>query len=1593
MGEKDILSLEEIREKVFAGSASLEENEKADVISAIIYAIEKPLESFDENEIKLLEESLANLFVSGLAEALVDTIEPEIYFTFGKRLFDDEKFHSSKPFAKLIHAYLDVFRHPVFLKKIYGDRSWDSLISSLISKSNFRVKELFEQRASEYGNKPLLRTISNKRTVNYSWSYVAKKTSEYAAALAENISGPESKVAFLMSNSLQMALLDLSCLTSGVVNVMLPGNSVSQHIEYILNQTKAELLLVENEKQLSKVKIVKNRLHYVKKVVLLEGASVEKWVVSFKEFLTAKGNGSEILEKLEKERTVESTATLMYTSGTTGEPKGIIFKNKNIVFKRFCRAMALPDIGERDRFLSYLPLFHTFGRFLELMGSVFWGAEYIFIENPSAETMISNMRLVQPTIFISIPKKWMELYEHIALQCDIEFDNEENIRQTVESFTGGALKFGLSAAGFLPPEIFKFFQKYGVEVMSGFGMTEATGGITMTPPGKYSENSLGAALPGVEIKLAEDGELLIRGDYVMDGYYGRAKEEVFDSEGWFPTGDVMKTDSNGFIEIIDRKKEIYKNIKGETIAPQKIENFFRDFEFIHQVFLVGDHKPFNALLIHPTEETEDSPLRDMTEEQKHDYYASSVATVNHFLAPFERIIDFRIIARPFSAELGEVTPKGTYKRRVIEKNFDDVISGMYKKNHTEVNVNGLVVKIPNWFLREKGILSRDVFAEDDKLAIPELEKELTIKKIDADKSVYQIGDYNFVINDSSIDLQLILIDPRLWLGNASFVEFTGEEIIQWVRSPRQEPKFRFHSKQNAEFDLPILKVRRKIEAGEVSFLGLHQALLILEADNYEAQPAAVKYVSLCLKDETLPVHKYALNVLRNPQLATFKETRRELLKLIILNSKLDNLKEFILTFLKIDYDIITNDVVEIIVKLKDKNKVLEIIENILFEIVKELPSGSDIAKSPAPSVFNLLSVYGVKHPAKYKHIRRVMVFYQLNPENKPLAQIAADERSRMRSGFRKWLGENQRIAIHQETGEEYSWEDVIIFEEGINEADKQKIVNSIVNTPILRETIFLIANGRQIGLSNILPNGIWISFLHEDDFKTSYRVSVQTDYFGLFDIVLNINKGLPKSEIIEEVNWHCLSDSRYFNQELLGELGALYRDGEIWSAKFISGESVAKFLFRKSKKGTAESERRLFFLWPFFIWNSASLYFGFWRLTGKRMFLEDASPSNFIIPPHDYQTGTRIVSITKRAEFENLSELFSLYFESMIEKTEEQYPFLKKEKIWKYIFSGLINSFGEKEGLRILKELQRELTDIPSGKFKNALPELDEFLRNIEEFGFIPKQLYFAIKRFHRWLALNEDAQLNAIAEMLKELYSTYQLNECEKNYPETRTKFFLMTIFAGTNSELELKLNEIIQLQRNDDLNKEETIARLSDIKNQIELSEREDYFLTRLSYPHIKPSDEAAILRMQTEGAPSSNLVVQYEDFDGNPFMIRKPISPKEISRLHQLFIEANMLVTFQSDHEFLIALSERGFIIGGLFYRFIDGETVYMDKIVVSNRYRHKGVSDKLMNELFNRMKTQNVQNVTTGFFRPEYFYHFGFKIERKYSGLVKKLWANK
>jgi len=1597
--------IQKLKEKFFAGKGALEKTE----LTPLLHSFEEKLNEIYSTDLLSKDNSLNKIWAdifgsvlpSQMATDLMGKIDTDIFYNFGQYLLENltkSTGQTDYSLKELTHEYLNLFRLTEFLRRIYEQKKWEKLIYDLIVGSNFNFQSLFQQRVNNYSNKTLFSLLHGKVEAEHTWSSIHERTKLFAKSflkLFKEINAEKESIAFLMENELSMAVLDLACLTNGIVNIMIPANSVPQHLVYILNQTETPIIIVSDEKQLYKIRMIKDELKFLKKIILRHGNSSESLVIPFDKFIKlSESEPDAILDDRLADNKVENLASIMYTSGTTGDPKGIMFSQTNIVYKRFCRALAIPEIGDKDKFLAYLPLYHTFGRWFEMIGTIFWGATYVFMENPSIETMIANMQTVQPSIFISIPKKWVQLYEYVSNNVDIEIDEEEIIQQKVNDLTGGKLKWGLSAAGYLSPDIFQFFQKYGVELMSGFGMTEATGGITMTPPHKYIPDSLGRALPGIEIKLAEDGEILIRGQYVMMGYFGEKDEDTFLPGHWLPTGDIMQMDENDFIKIIDRKKEIYKNIKGETIAPQKIENYFRDFDTVKQIFLAGDHRPFNTVLIYPNFEDETSLLKNMNEQDMHEYFSSAIVTVNKFLAPYERIVDFKIIDRPFSDNKGELTPKGTYKRRVIEKNFAQEIESMYVKDHTSINAAGTEIRIPNWFLREKGCLSGDIVALKNGISIPKLQLTLKIEKTGEEENIYRIGDFNYVITASFIDLQQIFITPLYWIGNKGLFEFTGESIFQWFRQNKRDSRILFHSKASVIVAEDKIKetVKDFLSSGEQSLQGLHLAVLLIESEEQDDAYFGLQFVRTILEDESQPHYHSALSLLQRPGLTGSLEIRRELFKTGIKIFHEDNLAEFLELYLKFNFDLLDNTIINLIVEISRGDQNLNAIELVLKNSIEFHSIYNEIENTPISSLFNLLGQYGIQHPNSYKRIRQIFMYYKLFKEWESLVNYADKVRIEMLHGFRKWLGTNPSVAVDVETGDEYRWSDVITMEEGIDKQDKERIIKVITETSLIREAIFLFSDATLVGLNNILPGGLWISHLGTQHEKSVYRITIQTRFQGAFDIVINLNKNLPSESVREEINWLVLAGSNIVGQKLVEDFGGYWEDYDLWTEEFVPGETVAKFLQRESRRKDEATQKRLFYLWPYFVWSSATSYMNFWKLTNYKLELADPLPTNIIIPTHDYQTGTRLVSISERVKSNSPQTFFYNFHKYFIKATEDNYPFLIKLSIWNYVFSGVIDSEEEGPGLELLRKFKSELET--SSIFENdetniLIEKINSFIENVKTNGFIPKRLFFAIKRFHRWFELNKDAALKAQAEMIFELYETYQMFEFEENYPETRSRFFLETIFANSSDKIKNALREIINRQHEHSITKEETLSLLSGIQTEFKLDEREHFFLTRLSYPHLKPTDTATLMKIKSEGTTTANLVVQVEDNDGKTILLRNPVSPKEIARLHQLYLETNLLVHFRPEHQFLVALSDRGYIIGGLFYIRTDEHTAHMEKIVVSNRYRRKGISEALMNELFSRLRDDHIKHVTTGFFRPEYFYRFGFKIERKYSGLVKDL----
>jgi long-subunit acyl-CoA synthetase (AMP-forming)/GNAT superfamily N-acetyltransferase len=1487
-----------------------------------------------------------------------------------------------------IWLLLDILRRSVLLCRIADEglvEEWAETILQLIEASQFTFAALFAQRARGYGERTLFRVPSSSGHRSVSWRQVAGRVDLIARsliALAEETGN--RPVGILATNSLEMALVDLACLTSGVVNIMVPATSSETDVEFILEHAGVGALVVSDAEQLQKVLNVRERLPDLGPIIALEeSAASARGVIAFEQFLA---RSIEVpvadLDRRRAAQRIDDLVTVMYTSGTTGTPKGICFSHRNIVFKRFARALALPEIGESDRFLCYLPLFHTFGRFLEMTGCVFWGAIYCFADNPGIETLARQMRELEITVLISIPMKWMQLYDLVRQSVDVVGAEDEEIEKTLRRTTGRSLRCGLSAAGYLDPEIFRFFQRYGVELMSGFGMTEATGRITMTPPGGYKKDSLGPPLPGIEIKVAEDGELLVRGPYVTEGLFKSPPEDSpIDADGWLATGDLMAQDEDGYIRIVDRKKEIYKNINGQTIAPQKIENLFRDFDSIARVFLVGDHRSFNTALIYPNPDDDSLDLDSMSADEVKSHFRSLVVSANSFLAPFERIVDFAIIDRDFDAEKGELTAKGTYRRKNIERAFIDEIRLLYRRRTLHVGDTDVIV--PNWFFQALGITSQELRIDEGALYLATTDASLTVRL--EGENVVRIGSAFYEPGERAIDLGHLLSTPKLWLGNNELVDFAPLEPAHRDRQRRRSVSARWlrrcgpYTVDEAEREaLP-----NQLEKEEVDLGDLHQAALLLAADKVRDAVGGVALLEHYLAVGNAEIAEHALRILRRAADSKSVSVRRQAFQ-VLATAEVDN-----------HYPQMLNSFLDRGDRLLDPKTITALVErdfspfqvgSFLDEAERRCQSSGDVLDPVLPSFCDFLTAYCSTHPTQYGRFRAFFTRAVMVAHHPEAREKAAEAKRTLARNFRVWLGSPSQVAVDPETGVEYRWHDVVEFSDEIDRSTRRHLLNAFRTTPIVREASFLLtASPRVIHLDDIVPGGVWFRLLGESHGKSVFRVAIRTRVGEQLDLALNLNRSLPTEDAEEEINWLTICSDARGPGPLVEVFGGSWPEHDLWTEEFIPGETLDHSVDRLARKHEEHPER-LEVWWPFAAWAALGAYVDFWDRTGRRLVVADPSPANVIVPLHDYLSGARLVSISSRAPFDSLPTMLRSFHRFFILPIEEAHPELAGLAGWDILFSSVLEVIGEQEGAAMLWVVMETATS----EDREMVEQLESFLDSVSRRGFLPRRVFFAAKRYRRWERLNPEATQSARAHTLHEIYMTYGLAELGVAYPEARTRFFRETVFRNASEVLANGLEDLITRLRRGELDRGELSSAIADLRAHLKLEADEDYFLARLSYPYLRPEDATAYVEAAAGGTHQSEMVVTVEDSEGQSYQIRHALSAKEIGRLHRLFLNAELQVQFRPEHRFLVAVNERGSLLGGLFYE-IDAEerSAHMDKVVVAEGFSGRGIARSLIEELCNRLRTSGYPALTTGFFRPQFFYRLGFTIERRYAGLVRSL----
>jgi long-subunit acyl-CoA synthetase (AMP-forming)/GNAT superfamily N-acetyltransferase len=1336
------------------------------------------------------------------------------------------------------------------------------------------------------------------------------------------------------------------------------------------------MVLVSNNEQLQKVLRAREQAPRIAAIVAFDHIPTARGVHSLDELLARAGDTppEELAARRDGVR-LSDLATVMYTSGTTGTPKGICFDHRNIVFKRFARALALPAIGENDRLLCYLPLFHTFGRFLEMTGCVFWGATYCFAESADIDTLVRQMQELEPTVFISIPMKWMQLYERIRSEIDVHAAGDAELDRVTRRLTGGALRWGLSAAGYLDPEIFRFFQQRGIELMSGFGMTEATGGITMTPPGQYRDDSLGVPLPGIEVALAEDGEMLIRGPYVMTGYLDPPDgAPSFDADGWLHTGDLMERDELGHFRIVDRKKEIYKNVQGQTVAPQKIENLFRDFDSVGRIFLVGDHRPYNTALIYPNPRFGETDLAALAPDERKAHFRSLVVSANSFLAPFERIVDFAVIDRDFDAALGELTPKGSYRRKAIERNFAELIRPLYRR--TTLDVGGARLTVANWLFQALGLTAEELRAGADRLLLPAVGGSLTVRAVD--HATVQVGDALYLVDRLPLDLGVLLSTPALWLGNTELVDFVPLPPAQRDRRRARAVAVRWQRRHR-----PTTPTRDELDRAstllssrQLGLLDLHLTARLLDSSSTEAGVLAVRILEHALTLEDAELAREALHVLRRGITAADPEIVRRVFQVLALAEEPARYRDTIAAFLDRPEKVLDPETAAV---LAEHDLRSEQLDAFLAETEARSMAGSGAAS--ASSLLEFLAQYGTSHPGRYRLLRGVLARIEMAAQEVGTRTTAAAARRRLEQGFRAWLGSPSRIAVDPETGLEYRWDDVIAFSEEIDDETRRRLRAAIAGTTLLREGIFLFSTGTMVRLDDILPQGVWVRLLGSDHGKSVYRVAVKVRDGSQYDLAVNLNRTLTPQDVEREIHWLIVCGDARARPALVETFGGFWPEHGLWTEEFIPGETLAVALRRLARR--AGSGDWLHGLWPFAAWSAIGAYVDFWNRTGRQEIIADPTPANVIVPMHDYHLGSRLVSISNRAPFAGLAAMLHGFHRHFVAAIESEHPAIRGLVGWEIALSAVLEALGEGEGVRVL-ERERAGFD----------PELAAaaaaFLTRVEQRGFLPRRLHFSTERYWRWAELNPEATAAARAATLQELFATYRLADLQASHPEVRPRFFRLTALRDAAPALAEGLDELIDRLRRGELQPGDLGAAVADLRARLSPGTVDDYFLARLSYPYLQPEDETGYVQTEAGGVQQSEMVVTIEDREGRPFHIRHAITPKEVARLHRLFLAARLPVQFRADHRFLVAVSPRGHLIGGLFYELQpESRSAHMDKLVVAEPFQRQGVAGALLDELANRLRAAGYRSLTTGFFRPQFFYRHGFTVERRYAGLVKSL----
>ena len=529
------------------------------------------------------------------------------------------------------------------------------------------------------------------------------------------------RIALISENRWEWAITDFATLAIGAVDVPIYPTLTGEQVAALVEDAGCRIAVVSTRQQFEKLNAVRGQTH-LERIVMMDSAAPQDGATSFSAALgEADARGSErdpIFDALVRAVEPKDLATLIYTSGTTGEPKGVALTHANMAANQNCAPVDF-HFDPTDALISFLPLSHVTARALDYIMYTF-GVQVAYCSQ--FDKLPQAMREIRPTVFVGVPRVFEKIRQEVERQAglspvkkrllawavkvgadhrDTVYDGrrpsslrwklaDKLVYSKVRAAFGGRVKIFVPGGAPLGIGTAKWFASVGIALWEGYGLTETSPVIALNTPLRHRMGAAGMPLPNLELKLAADGELLVRGPSVFAGYWHKpaANAECFDQEGWFRTGDIGHLDADGFLFITDRKKEMLKTSGGKMVAPQPIESKLKTSLLVAQAALVGDRHKFISALLSPNFVALEDWARHHGIETKSRaelvadsrvlaLYGEIVREVNGSLANFETLKRFRVVAEEWTQETGELTPSMKLKRRVITAKYAAAIDALY----------------------------------------------------------------------------------------------------------------------------------------------------------------------------------------------------------------------------------------------------------------------------------------------------------------------------------------------------------------------------------------------------------------------------------------------------------------------------------------------------------------------------------------------------------------------------------------------------------------------------------------------------------------------------------------------------------------------------------------------------------------------------------------------------------------------------------------------------------------------------------------------------------------------------------------------------